>query len=421
MLTRFKYFALRNIQSHTPKASLAQSVRYIKKKKRTIKREDDFDGGEDAPDMGSQSEAVASLLKMFNPSEEDVKRMNEARDFSMKKYDTNLQSNIETYPHLFSKQAPDVISPSDKNKLSLISIPDYENYFSIDGFGGNLDRTFLFLFQRALLIRQQTIELAQSLHARFNNQQDQVKGHLVTGAKGSGTSCILNTLVHHAHKNNFIVFYIPSGKYWTHGSHIIHMNSTGLYEAPICTFKWLRSFFASNKHLLKKMPTHGLLDNHSNLYELCEWGASSLENSTVAFKTVLDELYIDTSTKMVFAIDDYDALQDYSHFHLGELTHIDQTGYRLKHVHGKEYVLVEFLDRIMMQNSPNRFFVGAQSVEKSVKDAPLSIVTVPDVYDPQELNVMVEYYKSCFKDVSVKDELMNPGKLIDDLINNGRF
>lgn len=50
---------------------------------------------------------------------------------------------------------------------------------------------------------------------------------------GSGKSVALAMLVHWARTKGWLVFYIPSGKDWTHGSLYYKNEDSGLVDTPI--------------------------------------------------------------------------------------------------------------------------------------------------------------------------------------------
>jgi len=56
---------------------------------------------------------------------------------------------------------------------------------------------------------------------------------LLDGPVGSGKSVALAMLVQWARARGWLVFYIPSGKGWTHGSLYYRNEETGLVETPV--------------------------------------------------------------------------------------------------------------------------------------------------------------------------------------------
>ena len=56
---------------------------------------------------------------------------------------------------------------------------------------------------------------------------------LLDGPEGSGKSVALAMLVQWARARGWLVFYIPSGRGWTHGSLYYRNEETGLVETPV--------------------------------------------------------------------------------------------------------------------------------------------------------------------------------------------
>lgn len=120
------------------------------------------------------------------------------------------------------------------------------------------------------------------------------------GARGSGKSACLAAAVAHAHKNGFLVFYIPSAHYWTHGVHFIEPSTVlkGYFDAPVATEEFAKGFLQQNEEILKNMPLSRDYDlpvepgqrQPTNLHELVSFGLVSYNNMSISFKILLDEL-----------------------------------------------------------------------------------------------------------------------------------
>jgi hypothetical protein len=121
----------------------------------------------------------------------------------------------------------------------------------------------------------------------------------------------------------------------------------------------LKQFTKANENVLKTfklsqnydLPVVGKEKQPTTLLELCQWGNRDYYNASIAFKLLLDELYLNTQVKMVFAVDDYNFLKDYSYFHMGDLNKFLENDNKPKRVHASEYVLTRGLNRILHQNS----------------------------------------------------------------------
>lgn len=114
------------------------------------------------------------------------------------------------------------------------------------------------------MIREPALEVIEEINARFNHKTKEAletRGFLystfihytllidcIAGIRGSGKSACLATVVHHAYKKEYLVFYIPSGYYWTHGIHYAEPSTLlkGYYDVPIPTYVCAIYLFLTN-------------------------------------------------------------------------------------------------------------------------------------------------------------------------------
>jgi hypothetical protein len=343
-----------------------------------------------------------------------VKFWHLANKFKEQKYN-NADMNRELYPEIFAEEAaPQTITRDQMGKLYIISPNDFSTYFGELGLGGQLADTFERIGQRALMIREPVLEVTDYLTKMRSNKYtrhdvNETKGFIFTGIAGGGKSSCLATAVQHAYANNFLVFYIPSLRYWTHGVHYVEPSVLlkGYFDTPVPAEQFMRHFLKANNHFLTQMkltknynlPVEVGEKQPATISELIQFGLQSEDNIEVAFKLLMDELFYNKEVPMVFAIDDYNFFNDYTYFHYGNLADFDVK--MPEKVHASKLTLMRGLNRILLENSPKRFFIAATS-EKWPQDNPPKLdefifkpLNVPR-YTVQELNSIVHYYKSAY-------------------------
>jgi len=317
---------------------------------------------------------------------------------------------LATHPHLFVDGSANFV-PTDTGKMFIITPEKHKKYFGITGTGGDLDKTFESILQRALLVREPVLPIIKDIHNLAKNKKKITTdpGYLFMGIQGSGKSACLATCVYNAYTNGVLVVHIPSAHHWTHGIHFVEPSPVlqGYYDAPLPTRDFLKSFMTANDEILKRMPlskAYSLpLESGqklpTTLYELCDYALLMESNISVVFKFVLDELINDTTTPMLFAIDDYNFLHDYTFYQYGNLDDFATTV--PQKIHAKNYTLVRALNRIISQNAPNKLVITANTNKNKtpnkvymVEDNVLDPVYVPSRYTFEELSTIVEYYQS---------------------------
>ncbi len=122
------------------------------------------------------------------------------RDFGKNKF---KEAPLPQYEFLYSKNAPATIAEADVGKMNLIDNEDYAKYFSVSGFGGQLDKNFSLAAHRALLIREPVIPIVQELTKIAKKQGTDQRGYVLVGQRGSGKSSVFvffcNFFVHQHH------------------------------------------------------------------------------------------------------------------------------------------------------------------------------------------------------------------------------
>ncbi|KAG2379127.1 hypothetical protein C9374_007765 [Naegleria lovaniensis] len=317
---------------------------------------------------------------------------------------------LATHPHLFVN-ADSHFSETDIGRLFVITPEKYKKYFSITGTGGDLDKSFTQIMQRALLVREPVLPVVNEIQSLAKNKRKQTTdpGYLFTGIQGSGKSACLATCVYNAYLNGVLVVHIPSAYHWTYGIHFVEPSPVlqGYFDAPLPTRDFLKAFMSGNIEILKKMklsrtfnfPLEPGQKMPTTLYELCEYALLIESNISVIFKFIMDELINDKETPMLFAIDDYNFLHDYTYYHYGNLD--DFTTTPPQRVHAKNYTLVRAINRIIQQNAPNKLVVAANTNKYKTpnrvyipKDEVLDPVYVPPRYTYEELENIVEFYQA---------------------------
>lgn len=332
--------------------------------------------------------------------------------FKQRKFD-NFDMNLVVNPDMYSYVAPTSVDKSEVNKLYNVNTVEYNTFFGELGLGGELDKTFERVAQRALLIREPVIpviELLTQMKKNGGRRSDlNQRGFVFTGIRGGGKSACLAVAAHHAFKNDFLTFYIPSAHHWTHGAHYVEPSVLlkGYFDAPTPSLAFIRQFSKANAKILKKMklskaynlPVELGEKQPTNLFELIQFGVVSEDNASIAFKLLMDELEVNKTVPMAFIVDDYNFFMDNTGFTYGNLADFDTK--MPEPVHATQLTLVRGLNRILLSNSPNKVFVTAasnkwrQQNETKLEDYPFEVLNVPR-YNETELAVMLDYYFSSY-------------------------
>ncbi|EFC37215.1 predicted protein [Naegleria gruberi] len=317
---------------------------------------------------------------------------------------------LATHPHLFVEGSTH-LRETDVGKIFIISPEHHKKYFGVTGTGGDLDKSFEQILQRGLLVREPVLPIVNEIQSLSKNKKKLTTdpGYLLMGIQGSGKSACLATCVFNAYTNGVLVVHIPSAYHWTQGIHFVEPSPVlqGYFDAPLPTRDFLKAFMTANTEILKGMklsreytlPLESGQKVPTTLYELCDYALLSDGNISVVFKFVLDELINDKTTPMLFAIDDYNFLHDYTCYQYGNLD--DFTTTVPQKVHAKNYTLVRALSRIIQQNAPNKLIVAANTNKNKtpnkvylMEENVLDPVYVSSRYSYPELENIVEYYQS---------------------------
>jgi len=375
--------------------------------KSTLLDNDDLDSYLASQENADESEEGESVQVL-----DSLTFWNNNKQFKERKFD-NFDLNLPVAPELYSLTAPRNITEGELNKLYVINSGDYNTFFGELGFGGELDKVFERVAQRALMIREPVlpaVDLLTRMKANNGKRTDlNQRGFVFTGIRGGGKTACLSIVAHHAFKNDFLVFYIPSAHHWTHGPHYVEPSVLlkGYFDVPTPSLAFLRQFSKANSKILKKMklsksfnlPVELGEKQPTNLQELIQFGVVSEDNASIAFKLLMDELVVNNDVPMAFIVDDYNFFMDTTGFSYGNLAEFDTK--MPEPVHATQLTIVRGLNRLLLQNSPNKVFVAAasnkwkQQNETRLEDYPLEVLNVPR-YSEVEMGTMLDYYFSAY-------------------------
>lgn len=279
------------------------------------------------------------------------------------------------FSFLFSKQAPAQITVEEASKLYLVSNSDYHTYFASGV--GDIDPVWKTLHQRGVMIRPAVLPVIDFL-AKFDKGIHDRLGYIFTGTRGAGKSFLLLQAVHHAFKkDDTLVFYIPNLRFWTNGNHFVLPSPLlrGYFDCQLPQYQFMKAFRRGNSHILKTMKLHSDYKlpipeewgqaKLVSLDDLMAWSCQNDQTATIGFKILLDELHLDKTQKMVFAIDDYNYSLGNTGFHFGNIENYQTE--KPKRVHARQLVLIRGLERIMANRGLNKVFLAATS-EKHVTE-----------------------------------------------------
>lgn len=261
-----------------------------------------------------------------------------------------------------------------------------------------------------LMVREQIADIIpdvdRTLYCQYAqlNGAPSTRGFVFTGEAGTGKTCLLLQAVHHCYRKGFLIFHIPNGYHWTKGRHYVEPSSIlpGYFDAPEPTMEFLRNFFKTNSHILSRIKLsqhYGLGDPSvriATLWDLVNYAIQrGLNEVGVHFKLILDEIMLNKSIPMLFAIDEYNHFTEMSGFKYGNLLRFTEV--EPEPVHSNRFVLHRALNRMLLDNDPNKLFVCAHS-DSIRSETPLNydelILTPINVprYNEKEMQTMINYY-----------------------------
>lgn len=311
------------------------------------------------------------------------------------------------------------VTGDDVFKYITFSEEDQLKYFG-EGLPGGVAKEFEVTKASSLMIRPKVLHLcnlleqhvtgtdAFKLPAEDANSTKPKKHILLDGPVGSGKSVAVAMLVQWARARGWLVFYIPSGRGWTHGS-LYYKQETGLVETPVTAQMALEGFLKSHSELLDTLPCNiadpvplgegaGVprvrgpqeftLPQGATLKQLVEKGLSMSHAGVGTVVRLRKELSLVKDVPVLIAIDDYNSWFVFSEY-----------GMRAKKpIHAHQ---LEMVRAFRPMAGSKEMMVTAFSHSNAVGKLPLHLPEVPKGvrldfprYSPVEASTALQYYHS---------------------------
>ncbi|CBK20532.2 uncharacterized protein [Blastocystis hominis] len=213
---------------------------------------------------------------------------------------------------------------------------EFKHYFPHDFYCGFEKQRELTLMN-TMQIRKEALRIISKLNAfQAGESIDFYPFLCLTGPRGSGKSMVLRSVYYECRRNNWITWFIPSARVWTHrGYQVIPMTrrSGGFFAQPEHCQKLLLDLHITSGHLLRNVRVKGHFDrslfwaksqfgaaidsgaaSRLTVDQLVLYGVNSARDSYEVAAYVKRELEECTEYPVLIAIDDYNALHDYSLF-----------------------------------------------------------------------------------------------------------
>lgn len=193
---------------------------------------------------------------------------------------------------------------TDVDRFWDLSIDTEKKWFK-EGLPRGVKEEFEASGTRRIMFRKSDLEIREAVKAGN-------KGMLLDGRRGAGKTTALVNLVAWARAENYFVVYVPSAKALTLDSSYTKDEKTGMWDTPEHAGKLLRWILAGNESGLQELKS----DDGKTLSAIATEGVESLDKGgdgkvvVEAALAVLEGLKTaaKTGTKVMFAIDEYNAL-----------------------------------------------------------------------------------------------------------------
>ncbi|XP_059628242.1 uncharacterized protein LOC132271026 [Cornus florida] len=248
----------------------------------------------------------------------------------------------------------------------------------------------------ALLVRQSFLDLRDNfrrivdppLHFADGKGPKVRKQIVLDGPVSCGKSIALAMLVHWARDEGWLVFYVPSGREWTHGGFFYKNPQTGLWDTPVQAANILQDFLKYNESRLKQLPCQMFdpiplgegtgvgwmkgvdsmtMPEGSTLYDLIQTGLTYTHAAVGVVVRLRKELSLIKDIPVLIAIDQYNNWFTFSEY--GEPVTVRSC----RSIHAKELATVNAF-RSMKHND---MMVGAFSHSTAVGKLRMDLPGVP--------------------------------------------
>ncbi|KAG6607352.1 28S ribosomal protein S29, mitochondrial, partial [Cucurbita argyrosperma subsp. sororia] len=243
----------------------------------------------------------------------------------------------------------------------------------------------------ALLVRQNFLDLRDNfrrvvdpslLSPAGSNIRKQI---VLDGPVNSGKSIALAMLVHWARDEGWLVFYVPSGRRWTHGGFFYKNAETGLWDTPVQAEDVLRDFLKYNETRLRQLPCQlsdpiplgegvgvrmkkgadsMMMPEGSTLYDLIDTGIKHTHAAVGVVVRLRKELSLVKDIPVLFAIDQYNNWFTFSEFE--EPVTVRST----RPIHARELAMVKAFRSMMHDDMMVGAFSHSTAVGKLRQDLP---------------------------------------------------
>jgi len=265
-------------------------------------------------------------------------------------------------------------------------------------------------------VRQPTQELIEALtlfkdSRSAYDEKYKAKHFLLTGGRGTGKTCGLAQVVHHARREGWLCLYVPRAYRLMHSTGWVDPSDhyEGMFSTPHTCQDILQQFLKAHELHLDEVP---LVDPEcggrypkaslKTMLELVELGATDLEFSSHVMVDLRDELAKTKVFPVLIAIDEYDAL-------------FRDTSFWFKQVHlkGEQFLTVKALTQICPGPQREIELENGISIASSTCQYPVDSSWIPlerqfessidageiilkeyKMYSEEEMNACLDYYKS---------------------------
>lgn len=287
-----------------------------------------------------------------------------------------------------------------------------------EGLPSGMVKEFEDSMRTALLVRHSFLDLRDNFRRvvdppmwPYNGKGPKVRKQIVLdGPVSCGKSIALAMLVQWAREEGWLVFYVPSGREWTHGGFFYKHPETGLWDTPVQAANVLKDFMKYNESFLKQLPCQifdpiplgegagvGWLKDvdslaipeGTNFYELVKTGIDQTHAAVGVVVRLRKELSLVKDMPALIAIDQYNNWFTFSAYEEPVSIH------SCRPIHARELTMVKAF-RTMMHDD---MMVGAFShstavgkLRKDLPDVPVDARVMFPRYSLKEAEAVCHYY-----------------------------
>ncbi|KAL3652966.1 hypothetical protein CASFOL_002647 [Castilleja foliolosa] len=373
--------------------------------------------GKKPPHKFDPKDKKTEEMQAINP-ESSAKEETELRRRQLAEDDNNPSLDVgpNGLPLFTSARSLSSLTKDDANTYFKFSMEELRKVLP-EGLPLGMVKEFEESSRSALLVRQSFIELrdnfllADNLRSVVSSKAPIGRKQIVLdGLLSCGKSIALAMLVYWARKEGWLVFYVPSGRDWTHGGLFYRNPHTGLWDTPVQAANVLHDFLKFNKPCLQSLYCNMLdpiplgegagvglpkgsdkmeLSDGTTLFQLIQAGL----NNTYAAVGVLVRLRMElakvTSVPVLFAIDQYNSWFTFTDFEE------PVTVRSCRPIHARELTTVNAFRSMMHDDMMVGAFSHSTAVGKlrqELPDVPADARINLPRYNFDEANTVCHYY-----------------------------